>query len=536
MSTPLCAHCGSLALTRERATPSRAFCGRECQVAAYAIGLKLAEADSAGVPVNDNNVIGLASSDGVLFRFSRTQIQQFKAVAGLIDGNVDDYIPVQVDGETLAIISDYVEMWYRVETMAHLKSNDVPIEQLAKLVVACDYLEYYEMLDDLIANILASETHASQAFGIIELEPFYSRIFYACAAYTIEIRLARAVSANPKLQAYARKYMKDASEVLVLDQAEGPLFVKLPKYANAAIAAANADLLAVEMLVRMNPSLVVVQTIEAAVLGGSYAVTQLLLARFPASQNTELYRSLHVASQRGHARIVELLLPRTTGVTTEQMTMCVTDAAEHDNVVRVLLTDARAFAKAQAISLYVESGNLEMVKLMMPRFQSDDPDDPPDENDEEERAWRTTEDYFWQSPEYVDQWLLLNFAIHLGHIEIVKWMLEFGIKPEGPDEDVIPNTYYGIPDQPIELLDTAVRSNQAQIVSLLSRMGYSKHVDDYGSLVRLALENGNMAIFHTLMCCSEFDPSDIPKRLQTPEIRELLLKYNQHRAAKKQRK
>jgi hypothetical protein len=505
-------------------------------VAAYAIGLKLAEADSAGVPVNDNNVIGLASSDGVLFRFSRTQIQQFKAVAGLIDGNVDDYITVQVDGETLAIISDYVEMWYRVETMAHLKSNAARIEQLAKLVVACDYLEYYDMLDDLIANILAGATHVRQAFNVIELEPFYSRIFYACRAGLIE-ELAIEASSTPNLQAHARKYIRDAAKVLGLNQVGAPLWAKMPNYGNVAIAAANADLLAVEMIVRVKPSLVVVQTIEAAVLGGSYAVTQILLARFPASQNTELYKSLHVASQRGHARIVELLLPRTTGVTSEQMTTCVTDAAEHDNVVRVLLTDARAFAKAEAISLYVESGNLEMVKLMMPRFQSDDPDDPPDENDEEERAWRTTEDYFWQSPEYVDQWLLLNLAIHLGHIEIVKWMLEFGgIKPEGPDEEAIPEINYGVPYRPTALVDTAARSNQAQIVSLLLQKGYAKYVDDYDILVQLALEKGNMAVFRALMRSYFFDSSRIPKQMQTAEVRTLLLEYYRAQAAKKQRK
>jgi Skp1 family, tetramerisation domain len=128
----LACHRHKLDLLCEAGNTSRIFCNSRCQEDFY-IGLK-------HDGIDDPDMIGLQSSDGILFKVRLEDALQFKTLASLIeDAGPDDYIPLpNIDGATVRLL---LAMVREAETGAFLETD-----QLFKLAYALVYLDNTALL------------------------------------------------------------------------------------------------------------------------------------------------------------------------------------------------------------------------------------------------------------------------------------------------------------------------------------------------------------------------------------------------------
>ncbi len=117
---------------KEENRPRNMYCGQECQIKYYMIGLK----DS-----NDPNMVGVETCDRIRIRIELRYANKLKTLANLIgDAGTDDYIPLRnVHSGTFRIIYEY------------LKSSRLCFgESFSDLLFATNYLDYPELLCRLL--------------------------------------------------------------------------------------------------------------------------------------------------------------------------------------------------------------------------------------------------------------------------------------------------------------------------------------------------------------------------------------------------
>lgn len=92
--------------------PTRRFCNKQCQQNFYCIGLKDDGVKSGLEPIDDDDMVGLQSSDGKYFRLSRSNAMKMRTIVDLVkDSGTDDYIPIsRVTGDVLEVIVKYVSL------------------------------------------------------------------------------------------------------------------------------------------------------------------------------------------------------------------------------------------------------------------------------------------------------------------------------------------------------------------------------------------------------------------------------------------
>lgn len=114
----------------------RVFCSNRCQESFY-VGLKQGD-------INDPDMIGLESSDGILFKIQLRDAVEFKTLAALIeDLGPDSFIPLpNIDGDTIRILFTMVRDFYNGYEITKTKTAD---ENL-KLAFALVYLDNTSLL------------------------------------------------------------------------------------------------------------------------------------------------------------------------------------------------------------------------------------------------------------------------------------------------------------------------------------------------------------------------------------------------------
>jgi hypothetical protein len=134
---------------REKANPKRTFCDKNCQweyhygrADAKLIGLKTAA-------VNDDDVIGLESSEGTPFSITRAEALQMKTVANLLeDAGPDNYIPLPlVDGRTLALVITFL-----TDRANFGEPRDA--QSALDIIKAANYLEYEALIDYMLPRVV----------------------------------------------------------------------------------------------------------------------------------------------------------------------------------------------------------------------------------------------------------------------------------------------------------------------------------------------------------------------------------------------
>ena len=135
---------------------TESYCSQICQSndwssehkwACKSIGLKT-PADSAGPAVNDDNVIGIETSDGRKFRISRDEAMQFQTIRHLIeDASADDYIPLpSVSAQEFISILSLMRQRYFETLRASLYLGNEMVTRV--------------LLKDLLANLMRANDEA----------------------------------------------------------------------------------------------------------------------------------------------------------------------------------------------------------------------------------------------------------------------------------------------------------------------------------------------------------------------------------------
>ena len=138
----LCVTCqSSPAKWADASNPSQIFCdSRMCQ-----IGLKT-DFSSKGEKIDQDDLIGLISSDGIKFEVLKDKIMQSETLKNLIeDAGVDNYIELpNMDSQVLGIIADYLNGVY-------IMYDDIDRDLTDRLIQASNFLD----LAGLKANLMS---------------------------------------------------------------------------------------------------------------------------------------------------------------------------------------------------------------------------------------------------------------------------------------------------------------------------------------------------------------------------------------------
>lgn len=471
----------------EETTPSRVFCGKECQDDFY-IGLQTK--DSFGninyVKDDEEEYVTFATRDRVDVTLPVRLAKKMETLKNLIeDAGVDNPIPLpNIDSATFQFIVNYATDREEEEEKYELNLNDT---QFFRLLIAANYLDYIDLLNVLkpeigqrvirtqLENIaldelrsmadlfydsvyfLPNDTEVVEQFQTILREKTLQRAADQIDPVLKWMRTEGAIGPGWGIVLALKTRRLDMLPLLLKQHKQSLWGLTISRILEEAIALNDLDVF--RMLLE-HPMLQDGRyrrenvTEEAAKMGRAEIVAFLLSS----SERVNPHDSLDLAAGEGHANVVALLLKDGRAIPTR---LTLRSAVEGGNaeVLKLLLDDGRVDPSlADLVGYAAIKGNVEMIRLLL----ADGRENPGGRNN-----------------------MAIRNAASMGHVEIVELLLK--------DARVDPADYFND-----AIIQASLRGN-AEVVKLLLKDGRVNPAARGNAPIRFATQNGHVQVVELLL-------------------------------------